>query len=149
MTENTNFEDKINEFGKRELGEVKVMMVEDDPFISELVMTKLSLVGCVPYSVLDGNDIINTASQFQPDVIILDLMLPGIQGEEIIAKLKENEDLKHIYILVFSNKSDESEIKKCLELGAAEYFVKASTDLNLLVDAIKRLTLQPEVLAKG
>ncbi len=139
MSKETNIQDKLDEFGKRELGAVKVMMVEDDPFISELVLTKLSSVGCIPYSVQDGNDVVNVATQFQPDVIIMDLMLPGLQGEDVIAILKQNEDLKNICIVVFSNKSDAAEIQKCLDLGAAEYFVKASTDLNLLVEAIKRL----------
>tara|TARA_B100000508_G_scaffold123173_1_gene105698 strand:- start:1048 stop:1488 length:441 start_codon:yes stop_codon:yes gene_type:complete len=135
-----DIQEKITDFGQRELGDVKVMMVEDDPFVTELVLHKLSKQGCIPYSITDGTDVINTALQFQPNVIILDLMLPGAQGEDILTTLKEHETLKDIPVVVFSNKSTPQDIDRCKSLGASEYFVKSSTELNDLAMVIKKLT---------
>lgn len=135
-----DIQEKITNFGQRELGDVKVMMIEDDPFVTELVLHKLSKQGCIPYSIADGNDVINTAVQFEPDVIILDLMLPGASGEEILTALKGNESLKDTPVIVFSNKSTPKDIDHCKSLGASEYFVKSSTELSDLAVVIKKLT---------
>tara|TARA_B100000508_G_scaffold138819_2_gene135652 strand:+ start:1984 stop:2424 length:441 start_codon:yes stop_codon:yes gene_type:complete len=135
-----DIQEKITDFGQRELGDVKVMMIEDDPFVTELVLHKLSKQGCIPYSIANGNDVVNTAIQFQPDIIILDLMLPGAQGEDVLVTLKENEVLKDIPVIVFSNKSTPKDIDHCKALGASEYFVKSSTELTDLAVVIKKLT---------
>jgi DNA-binding response OmpR family regulator len=129
----------LSEFSHRELGDVKVLMIEDDIFLSELVLTKLSLEGCIPYSTPNGEEGLELAEQYHPHVIILDLMLPGIPGEEVLLKLKANENLKSIPVIVFSNKSEETDIKNNLANGAAEYLVKSATDLNELPSVIKRV----------
>lgn len=139
MTDQNKTEKAIENFSKESLGNVKVLMIEDDPFISELVLTKLSQHGCVPYSGTTGEEAVELAEQFSPDIIILDLMLPGISGEEILVQLKQNEALKDIPVLVFSNKSDEAEIKNALELGAAKYLVKSATDISKLPDVVLAL----------
>lgn len=129
----------ISELSQKELGDVKVLMIEDDAFFSELVLDKLSASGCIPYSSPDGREAFDLAERYQPDVIILDLMLPGMSGEEILVELKKREVLKNIPVIVFSNKSEESVIQYCLDNGAAEYLVKSGTDLNKLVEVVKRV----------
>jgi len=134
----TKTEEKIKEFSERNLGKVKVLMIEDDPFITELVLEKLSIDGCVPYSANDGKVAIELAIQYQPHVIILDLMLPEVSGEMILEELKSTDNLKQIPVIVFSNKSQESDIQENMKRGAAEYFIKSSTDLNMLVATVKK-----------
>jgi DNA-binding response OmpR family regulator len=142
MNENSNT--KINaaleELSQRELGRVKVFMIEDDQMIRELVVTKLMMSGCIPYSTDNGSEAITLAEHYSPDAIILDLMLPGMTGEEILAALKEKEALKKIPVIVFSNKSSDEDRQKVMSLGADRYFVKVDTDLNDLVEEIKSLT---------
>lgn len=138
MTDKPTVEDAISSFGHRELGDVKILMIEDDLFLSELVLTKLSQDGCIPYSSPNGEEGLLLAEQYQPDIVILDLMLPGIPGEEVLIKIKSSETLKHIPVIVFSNKSDESDIKQNLANGAIDYLVKSSTDLQDLPRIIKR-----------
>jgi CheY-like chemotaxis protein len=140
MTDN-KIEQALESFARRELGNVKVLMVEDDVFLSELVLLKLSNLGCVPYSTANGSEALQLAGQYMPDVIILDLMLPGMSGEEILEHLKKDESLKHIPVIVFSNKSEQEDIKKNLAAGAVEYLVKSSTDLNSLADTIRKFAL--------
>jgi two-component system phosphate regulon response regulator PhoB len=129
----------LDEMSSRELGHIKVFMVEDDQMISDLVITKLTLSGCIPFSTADGSEAIVMAERYAPDVIILDLMLPGMTGEEILKILKSKDTLKDIPVVIFSNKSEETDKKRMIELGADRYFVKAYTDLNELVEELKVL----------
>ena len=123
----------------KDLGQIKVFIVEDDQMISDLVAAKLSLSGCIPYSTTNGAEAIAMAEIYTPDIIILDLMLPGMTGEEILTALKSREDLKSIPVVIFSNKSEESIKEKVMKLGAARYYVKAATDLNVFVSELKLL----------
>ena len=132
-----NTSDAITSFANRELGNIKVLMVEDDSFFSELVLSKLSEQGCVPYSTDNGEEALGLAKQYHPDLIILDLMLPGLQGEDILKTLKDDVELKVIPVIVFSNKSNQSDIDNVLKSGAAKFMIKSSTDLNDLTTVVK------------
>lgn len=132
-------QDALNEFQSRELGNVKVLMVEDDSFFSELVLNKLSENGCIPYSTGKGDEAVMLATQYMPNLIILDLMLPGMSGEEILQNLKANEQLKDIPVIVFSNKSNKEDIDNNLALGAEEFLIKSTTDLSDLTKIVKRV----------
>ena len=134
-----NVSEALDELGERELGSIKVLIVEDDTMIRELVVTKLVKSGCIPYSTANGSEAVALAEQYKPHAIILDLMLPGMTGEEILTILKSKDTLKDIFVIVFSNKSEETDKKKLLEMGADFYFVKAMTDLNQLVEELKGL----------
>lgn len=142
MTDLNKVEAAIATYKEKSLGEVKVLMVEDDPFLSEMVLTKLSLEGCIPYSTADGSEALRLVEQFHPDVVILDLMLPGMSGEEILKQLKASLELKDIPVVIFSNKSEEEGIQENLKNGAAKYLVKSSTDIQKLPSIIAEVVAQ-------
>lgn len=125
-----------------ELAGFKIMMVEDDAFFTDIIMTKLVAHGCIPFSTATGADAISLAKLYEPDLIILDLMLPVLSGEEILQQLKTNAELQHIPVIVFSNKSEQTDIEANLKAGAAEYLVKSATDFNTLVDIVKGTILK-------
>lgn len=126
----------ITTYQQKSLGEVKILMVEDDPFLSEIVIMKLSAEGCIPYSTANGAEAVGLVEQFRPHVVILDLMLPGLPGEEVLKQLKANPELKDIPVVIFSNKSEEEGIRENLKNGAAKYLVKSSTDIQKLPSII-------------
>lgn len=142
MPHTNKIDNAIAAFGDRPLGDVKVLMVEDDPLITDLIITSLSHNGCIPYSTLDSEEAIKLAEHFRPDVIILDLMMPHVSGEEILVKLKANKALQDIPVIVFTNKSETADIEHVRALGAAEYFIKSSTDISQLVSSVKRWGVQ-------
>jgi DNA-binding response OmpR family regulator len=139
-----DIEQTINELSKRELGTVKVLMIEDDKFIANLVAEALTKHGCLPYSGQTGEEALALAEQFHPNAIILDLMLPGMSGEAVLEALKHNDNVKDIPVVVFSNKSGEADIKNALELGAVKYLVKASTDIRTIADTIHAVVSEAE-----
>ncbi|MCD5381139.1 MAG: response regulator [Candidatus Pacebacteria bacterium] len=124
---------------QKSLGSVKVLMIEDDSMIQEMVIIKLVSHGCIPYATKDGSEAVSMAEQYKPHIIILDLMLPGKTGEEVLKELKEHTDLSNTPIIVFTNKSSHEDKETLIKLGADKYFVKAQTDLNDLVTTIKDL----------
>ena len=128
--------------GVGELSGFKIMMVEDDAFFTDIIMTKLVSHGCIPFSTATGADALSLAKLYEPDLIILDLMLPVLSGEEILQQLKASDALKHIPVIVFSNKSEQTDIEANLQAGAAEYLVKSATDFNTLVDIVKGTILK-------
>ena len=136
----SDIEQTIDSFSKRELGSIKVLMIEDDKFISNLVLQALSKHGCVPYSGATGEEALALAEQFHPHAIILDLMLPGLSGEAVLEALKRSDVLKDIPVVVFSNKSSEADIENVMKLGATKYLVKATTDMTTMVDVILEVT---------
>lgn len=123
----------------KELGEVKVLMIEDDAMIQEMVIIKLVSKGCIPYATNNGNEALLFAQQYEPNVIILDLMLPGKSGESVLKEIRSDEKLSNTPVIVFSNKSSHTDKETLMSLGADRYLVKASTDLNELVSTIKEL----------
>lgn len=139
MTNKRTVAEALEEYASRPLGNVKVLLVEDDPFLTEVVVTQLSKHGCVPYTADRGDEAIDLVEQFKPHVIILDLMLPVLSGEEVMAKLKQHPAHKDIPIVAFSNRSEKSDIDRVMKLGAAAYFVKAATQLGELADIVKQL----------
>ena len=77
------------------------------------------------------------AKKFQPKIILLDLMLPGIDGFEVLKQLKESEETKNIPVIVISNLDQVSDVKSAKVLGAEEYFIKANTQLQKIIDYTK------------
>ncbi len=145
MSEN-KIDKALDELKRKELGEIKVLIVEDDAMISELVATKLIQSGCIPYSTTDGKEAVALTQQYRPDAIILDLMLPGMSGEEILTTLKADESLKEIPVIIFSNNSEKVSRSNLMALGANRYYIKANTDLNVLVSDLKILSSGGTVL---
>ena len=117
----------------------KVFVVEDDPLLRNMLSMKLSKSQCASMFTNDGSEALELAESYEPDVIILDLMLPGKDGFEVLSELKESKSLASAPVIVFSNKSEPKDKLKVTELGAASYHVKAMTDLNDLVKEIKKL----------
>ena len=145
MNEKHTVTDAIETFSKRQLGAIKVMLIEDDPVITSLVMSMLSREGCVPYSTLSSIEALRLAEEFLPSVIILDLMMPNLSGEELLVQLKSHTALQTIPVVVFTNKGDSKDMAHVLGLGASAYLVKASTDLPKLIGVVKALAKDPVV----
>ncbi len=118
----------------------KVLVIEDDPMLRNMLSMKFSRHSLVYMFVSDGSQALEAAISFAPDVIVLDLMLPGMNGFEIFAAFKETKQLSAVPVIVFSNKSDEADRLLALEMGASAYMVKAMTDLNELVSLLRSLT---------
>ena len=119
---------------------IRVFVVEDDPLLRNLLSIKLDK-SSFPYEFSrDGKDAIPVMKQFKPDIVILDLMLPGKSGFEVLAEIKAEDSLKNIPVVVFSNRDGQDDRRKAKELGAVGFYVKAMTDLSELIEIIESYT---------
>jgi DNA-binding response OmpR family regulator len=118
---------------------IKVYVVEDDPLLRNLLSIRFEKAEFEFEVNGNGDNVVSEVTTFQPAVIILDLMLPGKDGFEVLAELKESDATKNIPIIVFSNRDGVNDRKKAQELGAAGFYVKAMTDLSELVSKIEAL----------
>jgi DNA-binding response OmpR family regulator len=103
----------------------KILIVEDDKFLRELIVKKLVKENFETAEANDGEEGFKMILSEKPDLILLDLILPGIDGFEVLSRTKADESLKGIPIIVLSNLGQREDIEKCMKLGAADYMVKA------------------------
>jgi DNA-binding response OmpR family regulator len=109
------------------------MWVEDDQFLSDLISRKLSTQGCKLLYASTGEEALKILDVETPDIVILDILLPGISGFDVLEKMKTNDKLKTIPVLILSNFSQNNEIDRGKKLGASRFLVKASIVLDDLV----------------
>lgn len=121
----------------------KILLIEDDKFLGELLTERFQKSGLDFVLAVDGEEALEKIRTKAPDLIILDLVLPGIDGYEVLKHLKDNKDFAKIPVIILSNLGQKEEIERGLELGAVDFIVKAHFDLNNIVKKIE------QVLAKN
>jgi DNA-binding response OmpR family regulator len=121
------------------LGAAKILIVEDDRYISKMYQLKLSLDGFDVQVADNGRIGIEKAKEMQPDIILTDILMPEVDGFEVIRTLKEDSVLKNIPILIMSNLGQEDHIQKGLQLEAMGYIVKSQYTPSKVVDKIKEI----------
>lgn len=114
-----------------------ILIIEDDSFLQGLEATKLEKEGYKVITASSGEEAIKKINEPNIDVILLDLILPDFDGFEILKKIRVTEVLKNIPVIVFSNLSEETAIKKAEELGSTDFMVKSNFTLDELVKHIK------------
>lgn len=118
----------------------KVLIIDDEEHIVELIRYNLEASGYVTVEAYNGIDGLKLARQEMPDLVLLDLMLPGIDGLEVCKRLRGDEKLKNIPIIMLTAKSEEIDKILGLELGADDYITKPFSvrELNARVKALFR-----------
>lgn len=113
-----------------------VMWIEDDQFLSDLISRKLAKQGCKLMFAGTGEDALKMLETQTPDIILLDILLPGINGFDVYEHMKTVDRLKNIPVIVLSNFSQQSQIDHAKQLGAARFLVKATIVLDDLVKEV-------------
>jgi len=117
-----------------------ILIIEDDDFLQGLEAKKLKKEG---YDVLTAMNSVEAFkilnSNTKPDMILLDLLLPDVDGFMILKRIREDETLKKIPVIVFSNLSEEKDIREANKLGISDFMVKSNFTLDELADKIKVL----------
>ena len=110
----------------------KILIIEDEPALVKAFEVRLRTEGYEPVAAFDGEEGLRKAREEAPDLIILDLMLPRIEGYEICRRLKSDENCEHIPIMMVTVKSQDEDRAKGFRMGADEYVVKPFEWDNLL-----------------
>jgi two-component system response regulator VicR len=121
---------------------MKILIVEDEEALSAVMREKLEKEDYEVEVVNNGEDAVPMCKKFNPDLIMLDLILPKKHGLEILKDLKADINLKGVPVIVLSNLDTDTDIKKALELGADDYFVKAHHPINEIVEKVKAYSIK-------
>lgn len=114
-----------------------ILLIEDDAFISRMYSEKLSLEGFNVIAATDGLVGWEKAQSDQPDIILLDIMLPKMDGWEVLDHLKAEAVTKDIPVILLTNLGSRKDIERGLELGAIDYLIKAHFIPSEVVEKIK------------
>lgn len=118
---------------------IKILLIEDDTFLLNMYATKFELEGFEIVSADDGEKALKIISKEKPDIILLDVLLPKMDGFEVLKELKNNEETKTIPVILLTNLSQRDDVEQGLKLGAVDYLIKAHFMPTEVVEKIKKI----------
>lgn len=104
----------------------KVVLVEDEKMLADMYATKFMMEGFETSKAYDGAAGLELAKKVKPDIILLDVIMPKLDGFAVLKQLKEDDSVSDIPVILLTNLGQDEDIKKGKQLGAADYFVKAN-----------------------
>ena len=115
----------------------KILIIEDDRYISKMYQLKLSLEGYEVQVAENGREGVDKVKEFMPNIILLDILMPELDGFEVLKIVKGDDATKDIPVLIMSNLGQEDHVDKGMKLGAIGYIVKSQYTPSKVVEKIK------------
>ncbi len=127
----------------------RILVVEDEPDITALVAYHLARSGYRVSTAGSGTEAIKSAREERPDIVVLDLMLPGLSGWDVLAELRRRDETRDVGVIVLTARRDEPDRIKGLTLGADDYLTKpfSPAELTLRIQALLRRLNAPAIAA--
>jgi len=127
----------------------RILVVDDEPDITALVAYHLAKAGHRVSTAANGPDALKAAREERPDVVILDLMLPGVSGYDVLAELRRRDETREVGVILLTSRREETDRIRGLSLGADDYLTKpfSPQELSLRVTALLRRLGSPAVSA--
>jgi DNA-binding response OmpR family regulator len=121
--------------------DITVLLVEDDNFLREICTKKLVKDGYTVYTAIDGEQAIANVEKIDPDIVLLDIILPALDGFQILEFIRKSKkaSLKDVPVVMLSNLGQEDDIKKAMDMGANDYLVKAHFTTEEIANKIQEL----------
>lgn len=116
----------------------KVLLVEDEKMLADMYATKFSMEGYSIVNAYDGKEGLEAAKREKPEIILLDIIMPKLDGFAVLKELRADDITKKIPVVLLTNLGQESDVKKGKDLGADDYFVKANHSPQEIVELVKK-----------
>ena len=116
-----------------------ILIIEDDDFVLKAYKIKFEKEKFNVVVALDGNEAVAYLKNEPADLVLLDLMLPEINGFDVLAAIRKNEKWKKVPIIIMSNLGQTSDIKRCQDLGISDYIIKSDIKISEVVEKVKSL----------
>jgi two-component system, OmpR family, alkaline phosphatase synthesis response regulator PhoP len=123
----------------------KILVVEDDSEIMDLIRTALSFKEYTTVESMSGGNVVSLAKEHQPDLVILDLALPDLDGLEVCRRLKAEDSTKHIPVIMLTARDGVADIVKGLEAGANDYVTKPFEVMELMARVRAQIRLAEDI----
>lgn len=116
---------------------MRVTIIEDEDILLDILKEKFLRANFDVAFAKTGEDAISVISTSKPDVVLLDLILPGKSGFDILGELKASAELKSVPVIVLSNLGQEDEMNRALQLGAKDFIIKTQYPINEVVEKVR------------
>jgi len=120
----------------------QILLAEDDRFLRRACETKLRQRGFEVRVAVDGEEVLTLVRQHVPDLLLLDLLMPKLDGLGVLEALRADDATRHCRVVVLSNSSRELEVRKAATLGVLDYWIKSNLSLQEICDRVERLTTE-------
>ena len=117
----------------------KILVVDDEPDVVELLIKRLTDAGFEPLSALDGDECLTKLKTHKPNLVLLDIMMPGKDGFAVLKEIRQDPQISDTVVILLTAKSESSSLFKGQELGATDYLIKP-VDFQELLKYIDRYT---------
>jgi len=117
----------------------KILVVEDDKFVRELISQKLTEEKFGVSAAKSGEEGVEKIESEMPDLILLDLILPGIDGFEVLSRIRKNPKTEKIPVIVLSNLGEKGDVDRGIKLGANDYLIKAHFTPKEIVEKVRTI----------
>lgn len=114
-----------------------ILIIEDDEFFRELIRKGIKSEGFTLLEAGDGEKGLEEMKEKKPDLVLLDLLLPNIDGFEVLLKSKMDPSTSSIPIIILSNLGQREDVERGLKLGAVDYLIKSQVDIDQIISKIK------------
>ncbi len=118
---------------------IHVLLVEDDVFLSGIYQKKFEMEGYKVSLADNGEKALVEVKKKKPDIVMLDILLPKLDGFAVLSKIKSDSETKDIPVILLTNLGQKDDVQKGLEMGAADYLIKAHFKPSEVVDKIKQV----------
>ncbi len=116
-----------------------IMLVEDDTFVSDIYQTKLEQEGYAVQVAENGLEAMKLLEKGVPDLVLLDIVMPYMDGMEVLKKMKDDERWKNIPVILLTNLSEREKVEEGLGVGANDYLIKSHFTPSEVIEKIKSL----------
>ncbi|MDD4409823.1 MAG: response regulator [Candidatus Pacebacteria bacterium] len=116
---------------------MKVLFIEDDPIQIMVMGSKFKLEGIDYVSAGNCKESLAVAIEESPDIILLDILLGGENGLDVLEKIKSNQKIKDIPVIVFTNYAEKSSMEKAKKIGAVDFIIKSGVTPKKMVEIVK------------
>lgn len=122
----------------------KIVIVEDEEALARVLKEKFEDEEFEVELAMDGKVALEIIQKTNPDLVLLDLMLPKRDGIEVLRDIKADQELKRLPVIVLSNLDGDEDIKQAIALGAKDYFVKSQHPIKEVVEKVKDFLIDPQ-----
>ena len=117
----------------------KILVIEDDPLMSRMYQKVFTFEGYEVEMAADGEDALTKVRTGKPTLILLDIMMPKMNGLQVLEKLKADPDTNAIPVVMLTNLAGQQDVEKALSMGAVKYIVKSEQEPKKVVDMVKEI----------
>ena len=116
-----------------------IFLVEDDQYLVDIYVTKLEKEGFKVDLARDGQKALDFLEKNKPDLLILDIIVPNVDGWEILRRIRKKEKFKNLPVIILSNLNQKREVMKGIDLGATKYLIKAHYTPSEILEEVRKM----------